>query len=116
MNFNNHIKEIISKANKGIGIIKKLRIILPRDALLTAYKYFIKSNADYCDFIYDQPHNESFCNNLEKFQYNAALAITGTIKGTSKLKMYEELDLESSKFRKWMCCLCVFYKIKTKLS
>ena len=29
------IKEIISNANKGIGIIRKLRSILPRNALLT---------------------------------------------------------------------------------
>ena len=76
LNFNHHIKEIISKINKGIGIIRKLRSILPRNALLTIYKVFIWPNIDYCDFIYDQPHNESFCNNLEKVQCNnAALAI-----------------------------------------
>ena len=38
LNFSNHIKEIISKVNKGIGIIRKLRYILPRNALLTIYK------------------------------------------------------------------------------
>ena len=37
---------------------------------------------------------------LEKLQYNAALAITGAIKGTSKLKIYEKLGLESLKFRR----------------
>ena len=40
--------------------------------------------------------------------------MTGAIKGTSKLKLYEELDLESLKFRKWMCRICVFCKIKTQ--
>ena len=45
------------------------------------YKAFLRPNIDYCDFIYDQPQNESFCNNLEKLQYNAALAINGAIKG-----------------------------------
>ena len=55
----------------------------------------IRPNIDYFHFIYDQHHNESFCNNLEKFQYNAALAITGAIKGTYKLTIYEELGLES---------------------
>ena len=51
-------------------------------------------NIDYCDFINNQPNNKSFCNNLEKLQYYAALAITCTTKGTSKLKMYEELGLK----------------------
>ena len=34
-------------------------------------------------------------NKLESVQYNAALAITGAIKGTSKERLYEELGLES---------------------
>ena len=57
-------------------------------------------------FIYDQPHNESFYN-------NDALTINGAIKGTSKLKNYDKLSPESLKFRRWIHCLCVFYKIKT---
>ena len=76
--------------------------------------YFLSPNIDHCYFIYDQTHNENFCNNLERLQYNAALAITGAIMGTSKLKIYEELGLESLKFRRWMRSLCVFYKIKTR--
>ena len=80
LNFNRHIKEIISKVNKGIGIIRKLRSILSRNALIAIYKSFIRPNVDYCDLVYDQPDNESFCNNLDNLQYNAALAITGAIK------------------------------------
>ena len=100
-------------AVKEIGIIKKLRNILPRHALLTVYKASIRPNIYYCDFIYDRPHNENFCNNIEMFQYNAALAVTGATKRTSKLKIYEELCLESLKFRRWLHRLCVVYKIKT---
>ena len=33
-------------------------------------------------------------------QYNAALAITGAIRGTSRTKLYSELGLESLKFRR----------------
>ena len=68
---------------------------------------------DYGDIIYDQPNNESFCNKLETVQYNAALAITGSIQGTSKVKLYKELGLESLKSRRWFRRLCCFYKIKT---
>ena len=41
------------------------------------------------------------------------MAITGTIKGTSQLKIYHELGFESLKFRRWFRQSCVFYKIKT---
>ena len=37
----NHIKERISKAIKGIGILKKLYNVLPRTFLITIYKSFI---------------------------------------------------------------------------
>ena len=93
LNFINHIKEKISKANKGVGFIKNLNNTLPRKALLTLYKSFIIPHLDYGDIIYDQPNNESFCNKLETVQYNAALAITRSIQGTSKVKLNKELGL-----------------------
>ena len=87
--------------------------MLPRQLLITIYnKSFIRLHLDYGDIIYDQPNNESFCNLIERIQYNAASAITGAIKGRSQLKIYNELGIESSKFRRWLRRLCVFYKIK----
>ena len=62
--------------------------------------------------IYDQPNNESFCQHIESVQYNAFLAITDAIKGTSRLKLYNEIGLKSLKFRRWFRKLCTFYKIK----
>ena len=49
---------------------------------------------------------------IERVQYNAALAITGAILGTSQQKIYNELALESLRFRRWFRRLCVFYEIK----
>ena len=37
----NHIKEKISKANKGIGILRKLYNVLPKNSLIKIYKSFI---------------------------------------------------------------------------
>ena len=42
LNFIHHIKEKNSKANKGVGVIKKLNNILSRKALLTLYKSFVR--------------------------------------------------------------------------
>ena len=106
LNFNHRINVKISKGNKGIGIIKRLSHILPRKSLITIYKSFIRPHLDYCDVIYDQPNNESFCSKIEQLQYNAALAITGAIRGTSQTKLYNELGLESLKFRRWFRPFC----------
>ena len=60
----------------------------------------MRPHLDYGDTIYDQPNNESFTQKIERIQYNAALAITGVIKGTSQSKLYRELGFESLKFRR----------------
>ena len=112
LNSNHHIKEKMSKAMKGIGVIKRLRKMLTRYSLLTIYISFVRPHLDYGDILYDQPNNKSFCQKIETTQYNAALAITGAIKGTSQTKLYYELGLESLEFRQWFRKLCLFYKIK----
>ena len=61
LNFYNHIKEKISKANKGIGILRKLYNVLPRNSLMTIYKFFIRPHLEYGAIIFDQPENEGFC-------------------------------------------------------
>ena len=60
---------------------------LPRQSLLNIYKSFIRPHLDYGDVIYDQPHNDTFCRMIESVQYNAALAITGAIKGSSRERL-----------------------------
>ena len=99
LNFNHHLKAKIAKANKGIGLIRKSAHVLPRSSLLTIYKLFLRPHLDYGDIIYSQPNNENFCNLIEKVQCNAALTKTGAIKGTSRLKIYNELGIESLKLR-----------------
>ena len=111
LTFKHHINEKINKANRSIGIIRKLNNILPRSALLTIYRSFIRPHHDYGDVIYDQPENESFSSKIESVQYNASLAITGAIKGTSQEKLYQELDLESLRSTRWLRCMCCFYKL-----
>ena len=50
-----------------------------------------------------------FHHHLESIQYNAAIAMTGAIRGTSLEKLFLELALETSK--RWFRKLYLFYKI-----
>ena len=51
-------------------------------------------NLDLGRVIYDQKSNETFSNKIESVQYNAAIAITGPIRGSSRKNLYRELGLE----------------------
>ena len=66
LNFNTHISQKIQKCNKLIGLIKRLSLNLPRNALLTIYKSFIRPHLDYGDMLYDKPNNKNFQNKIEK--------------------------------------------------
>ena len=92
-----------------IGLLRKLHNTLPRQALITIYKAFVRPLLDYGDTLYDQAYNASFHQKLEKIQYNACIAITGAICGTSKEKIYQELGLEALKSRRWFRKRCFFF-------
>ena len=66
LNVDLHIKEKMSKAMKGIGIIKKLCKTLPNILLLQLYKSFVRPHLEYGDIIYEQANNESFTRKIEK--------------------------------------------------
>ena len=97
--------------SKTIGRLCEFHNFLPQAALITIYKAFIRSHLDYGDILYDQAYNMSFHQKLESIQYNACLAITGAIRGTSKEKLYQEIGLESLQLRRWYRKLGMFYKI-----
>ena len=58
---------------------------------MTIYNSFVGPHLDYSGIIYEQPNNESFTQKIERIQYNAVLAITSAIKGTSQRTLYNKL-------------------------
>ena len=111
LDFNLHLKNVQNKVNKTIGLLRKLQNTLPRTSLITIFKSFIRPLLDYGDIIYDRAYNTSFHQNIESIQYNAALAITGAVRGTSREKLYQELGFESLQQRRWYRKLCFLFKI-----
>ena len=69
LNFQEHLKSILSKANKTIGLLRKLHHILPRFPLLTIYRSFMRPHFDYDDIIYDQAYSALFHQKLDSTQY-----------------------------------------------
>ena len=109
--FDIHIKTILTKAKRTIGLLRKFQQVLPRPSLITIYKASIRPHVDYEDVVFDQAFNNSFHQRLKSIQYNAALAITRGTRETSKEKLYQELGFKSMQSRRWFRKLCLFYKI-----
>ena len=83
LSFEIYAKTILTKVNRIIRLLQKFRQILPRPSLITIYKAFITPHLDCEDVIFNL--------RLESIQHNAALAISGVIRETSKEKFYEKL-------------------------
>ena len=65
LDFEEHMKGVFDKTSKSIGLIRKLRIFLPRPSLLQIYKSFVRPHLDYGDIIYDKAFIGSFQKKLE---------------------------------------------------
>ena len=76
-----------------IGVVKRLSVNFPSDALLRIYKSFIKPPLESEDIIYDKPNNASFKSKIEVIQYKACIAITSAIEGTSRELLYHDWHL-----------------------
>ena len=94
---------------------------LPIDAVLhtsdqedeqQSYHQYVRPQLDYGDNIYDNSSNVSLAQMIESVQYNAELAITGTIHGSSREKLYEELGFKSLRDRHWYGKRFLYYKIR----
>ena len=86
-----NLKVITTKVNVTVGLIRKLQNILLRPALMTIFKAFVRPHLQYGDVIYDEAYRETFHQKLESIQYNACLALSGAIRGSSREKRYQEL-------------------------
>ena len=126
LSFANHIKTAITKSRQGISMIKYLSKYLPGHKLNELYKLYVRPHLDYGDVIYhtqakicEFSHNtmlSTHMENLESVQYFAALAVTGSWKGTSREKLYNELGWESLNLRRWSRRLVMFYKIANNIT
>ena len=110
LTFDGRINEKISKARKGIGIIRYLSSFTPVKTFNEIYKLFVRPHYDYCDVVYhvltvDNPSDfteslSSSMDRIERVQYQAARAITGCWQGSNRNKLYDELGWESLSDRK----------------
>ena len=111
LSFDIDIKTTITIVNRTIGLLRNFQQVLPRPSLITIYKAFIRHLGD---VIFDQAFNNFFHQRLESIQYNAALAITEAIRGTSKEKSIRNLVSRfcnpEDGFENYLC----FIKLKKK--
>ena len=87
----------------------------PRSSLDQVYKSHVRSHLENCDVI-STNNLSTDMKKLESVQTQAAYAVSGAWKGTSRGKNYEELGWEWLTQRRWYRRMVFFYKIVKKIS
>ena len=114
LSFSSHISDICKKASKKVGVLVRLRNMIPREAKLQLYKSAILPNLTYCHLVW------YFCKasdarKLERVQERALRAVFNDRNAT-----YEELlkkgKLSSLENRRLQDILILMYKVKNSLA
>ena len=53
LSYEHHLKSVLNKVKKTIGLLRKFQQILLRQSLITIYKSFIWPHLDYGNIVYD---------------------------------------------------------------
>ena len=113
MNWDTHINNITSKANKIIGFLRRNLPIQNTEAKTLAYKSMVRSNLEYCANIWS-PHTEKLKSKLEQVQRRAARYVTNRYHNTSSVAaMLNHLQLPTLEHRRNR--ITMLYKINNNL-
>ena len=113
LNFTMHISEICKKASCKIGVLSRLRNLIPAEAKLQIFKAAILPNLTYCHTVWN------FCKatdrrKLERIQ-ERALRIALDNKTANYQELLTQARLPSLTNRRLQDILIIMYKVKNKL-
>ena len=75
LTWESHLTNVIRKVSAGIGTLRRIKKIVPREHLISVYKSIIEPYFDYCCLVWDAI-GTSLAERLQKLQNRAARVIT----------------------------------------
>jgi hypothetical protein len=75
MTWSDHIESLVSRANRRIGLLRRVKHLLPHHARITLYNTLILPILDYADIVWGDKDNITLMNMLQIVQNKAAKTI-----------------------------------------
>ncbi len=108
LKWDSHIDTLRRKLASKVGLLKRLRRIIPNETLLQLYKSIVLPHFDYCDIIYGTCSKQNL-DMLQKLQNRAARILTGSGPRAHRNDMYKQLGMLSLSNRQILHkCILVF--------
>ena len=101
MSWADHVDAISTKVNQRIGLIRRIRDVLPLQARVTLYNTLILPLFDYGDVIWGDKNNDTIMSELQILQNKAAKVLLGQPPRSSSTEALRSLDLKSLSVRRF---------------
>ncbi|KAK7093701.1 uncharacterized protein [Littorina saxatilis] len=113
--WDDHINNIVSKANKTLGFLRRNLKISSRSVKEQAYKAFVRPILEYASSVWD-PHTQKNIDKLEAVQRRAARFVCNRYHNTSSVsRMLDSLGWQSLEERRKLARLSMLYKITNSI-
>ena len=76
LKWNAHIDNVVTKVSKAIGMIRRMKNVVPQSTLISVYNAIVQPHFDYRSLVWDIGNVYSL-EKLQKMQNRAARVITG---------------------------------------
>ena len=113
LDFNSHVLEIVKKANKTLGCIRRTIKYKDRDIVLPLYKAYVRSRLEYGSAVWN-PHQAQQTERIERVQRRATKMIHD-VKHLDYDSRLKELNLPSLQYRRRRADMHQVYKMINKL-
>ena len=101
MSWADHVDAISMKINQRIGLIRRIRDVLPLQVRVTLYNTLILPLFDYGDVIWGDKNNDTIMSELQILQNKAAKVLLGQPPRRSSTEARRSLDLKSLSVRRF---------------
>ena len=102
MSWADHVDAISTKINQRIGLIRRIRDVLPLQVRVTLYNTLILPLFDYGDVIWGDKNNDTIMSELQILQNKAAKVLLGQPPRSSSTEALRSLDLKSLSVRRFL--------------
>ena len=114
LSWNEQVKAITTKVNRGLNVLKRLREFVDLETLLIAYKTLVQPYFDYCSQVWGGI-GSTLSDKLQRLQNRAACIITKCGYDVRSCVLLQHLNLDNLETRRKQQLATLMFKVRNSM-
>ena len=115
LTWRDHVEKIAKKASGGIGVLRRVKHLIPYHTLITMFKSIVLSYFDYCSIVWGSC-GEGIRNRPQTLQNRAARVVTSSSYDRRSVEILDELGWDNLETRRTGQFATIMYKLKNHIA